>query len=126
MATTPTFTGTPSCGIGQVSTANTNRDGSGTLATILAAGANGTRVFRVHIKATGTTTAGMVRLFIFDGTNTRLFREYVVTAITVGAAVKSWDAEEAFYDFVLPVNYILKASTHIAEIFNVIAFGGNF
>jgi hypothetical protein len=126
MATTPTFTGTPICGIGQVSTANVNRDGTGALNTVLTAGANGTRVFRIHIKATGTTTAGMLRLFVFDGTNARLFREYVVTAITVGAAVKSWDAEEAFYDLVLPVNYILKASTHNAETFNVIAFGGNF
>jgi hypothetical protein len=126
VATTPTFTGTPNCGNGVVSAANTNRDGTGTLATILTAGASGTRVFRIHIKAIATSTAGMVRLYIYDGTNTRLFREYVVTAITVGAAVKSWEAEEAFYDLVLPVNFVIKASTHNSETFNVIAFGGNF
>src|ERR1700743_191257 len=61
-----------------ISTANSNRDGTGTLGTVLTAGANGTLIPSVVVKAQGNTTAGAIRLFIFDGTNTRLFTEISV------------------------------------------------
>ncbi|CAG0945367.1 hypothetical protein ANRL1_02302 [Anaerolineae bacterium] len=126
MATGPVFTGTPRCAVGQVTAANTARDGTGTLVNIFTAGASGSRISRVFCKAAVTTTAGMIRLFIYDGSATRLWREYPVTAITVGASTKSWEVEEAFFDLVIPANYIVKASTHNAEACNVIIDGGDF
>ncbi|NBX74718.1 MAG: hypothetical protein EBQ89_10555, partial [Alphaproteobacteria bacterium] len=71
MATDPNFAGTPLAGNAQISTANTNRDGTGTLGTVVTAGASGSRIEEIVIEATGTTTAGMIRLFLNDGTNTR-------------------------------------------------------
>lgn len=50
-------------GLAQLSLANTNRDGTGTLVSLVVAGQLGTRVDRVQFQATGTTTAGMLRLF---------------------------------------------------------------
>ncbi|MBI5305530.1 MAG: hypothetical protein HY868_25600 [Chloroflexi bacterium] len=126
MATSPIFTGTPRCATGQVTVANTGRDGSGTLVDIFTAGASGARVFRVYCKAAVTTTAGMVRLFINNGSTTRLWREYQVSAITVGSVTKSWETEEAFADLVLPANYVIKASTEKAEAINVIVEAGDF
>lgn len=127
--TVPIFPLTPVIGAGQVSAANTNRDGTGTLATILTGAANGTRVHKVTIHATVTTTAGMVRLFIDDLTNKRLWKEIPVTAITVSATVAGFDyviqlfGEDALH---LPNGYILKGSTHNAEAINVIAEGGSY
>ncbi len=46
-----------------LSTANTNRDGTGTLVPVVIGAANGSRVDRIQYQATGTTTAGMLRLF---------------------------------------------------------------
>jgi hypothetical protein len=50
---------------------------------VLTGVAAGTKVFEVRVQATVTTTAGMVRLYYYDGTNTRLFDEIPVSAITV-------------------------------------------
>lgn len=125
----PIFVQTPKVGIGQISTANTNRDGSGTVDTVFTAGANGSRIHRIRVKAQVTTTAGMIRLFIHDGSNFRLWLEIAVTAITVGANTAGFEydlqlpGEKAL---VLPTGYSLRASTHNAETFNIIAEGGDY
>lgn len=131
MSSTPVFIGTPKCAVAQISTANTARDGTGTIGSVYTAGASGSRIDRVVLTATGTTTAGMIRLFIYDGTNNRLIREIPVTAVTPGASTPAWSCSiDASIDALFPcfiVNtYILKASTHNAETFNVAAFGGDF
>jgi hypothetical protein len=128
--TNPIFPLTPVVGLAQVSAANTNRDGTGTLVNVLTGAANGTRIHKITIHAAVTTTAGMVRLFIFDaGSITRLWKEIAILAITVSATVKGHEeiielfGEDALH---LPSGYILKASTHNAEAINVIAEGGNY
>ena len=132
MSTSPQYASTPRCGIGQVATANTNRDGTGTLATILTAGASGSRIDAINIKATGTTTAGMIRLFIHDGTNARLLTEVPVMVLTPSGTLPSWEAQlntntmTQVLPLVLPTGYSLRAATNNAETFNVIALGGDF
>jgi len=132
MASNPSYAATPKCGLGQVSIANTARDGTGTIATVFTAGANGSRIDAIDIKAVGTTTAGMIRLFIHDGTNARLLTEIPVTALTPSDTLPSWEAQlntnsmSQVLPIILPTNYSLRASTNNAETFNVIAFGGDF
>lgn len=127
MANYPTFTDTPRFGIAVISTANTNRDGTGTIGTVLTAGSEGSRISKITIKATGTTTVGMVRLFIHDGTNARLLREVDVTALTPSATVKSFSGEIVFSEgLIIPTGHSLRASTHNAEEFNILAEGGDF
>lgn len=126
MATQPAFAATPRIGLGQVSTANTNRDGTGTVATILTGVAAGTRINEIVIEATATTTAGMVRLYLHDGTNARLFDEFVVTAITPGAAAAAFRTTKTYDNLVLPsASWSIRASTHNAETFNVIVLGAD-
>jgi hypothetical protein len=126
MASTPSFVSTPRIGSAQISTANTNRDGTGTIGTVIAGVAAGTRVMEVVVTATGTTTAGMVRLYLYDGSNTRLFSEVQVTAITVGASTKAFTATVTFDNLILPsTSWELRASTHNAETFNVVALAGD-
>lgn len=128
MASAPVFIGTPKVWHAAISTANTNRDGTGTLGTIVSAGsAPGSRVDSVRIQAAGTTTAGVVRLFVSDGTNHRLEREVMVSAATPSATVQAWSADVVFRDgLTLPNGSSLRASTHNAESFNVIARGGDY
>lgn len=129
MAATPSFAATPKLGIVNISTANTNRDGTGTIGTVLSAGASGSRVRGLAVKATGTTTAGMVRIYLHDGTTARLWREIPVSAITPSATVESFGAylNEAtnpeLFPLALPSGWSLRASTHNAESFNVAAEG---
>lgn len=125
MASTPSFVATPKVGIALVSTANANRDGTGTIETVFSAGANGSRIERVVVEARSTTTAGMIRLFLHNGTTAFLWREVAVSAVTPSATVKTFREEIAVEDLVLQTGYSLRASTHNAENFNLIAFGGD-
>lgn len=132
MAQNPAYAATPKVGIATINAANTNRDGTGTIGTVFTAGASGSRIDRVTIQAVGTTTAGMVRLFLHDGTNARLYCEMPVPAITPSGTVKAFnDTFEAvttpdLFPLVLPTGYSLRASTHNAESFNVTTIGGDF
>ena len=126
MATAPIFTDTPIIGIAQISTANATLNGTGTIGTVVTGSTDGTRVDEIQIKATVTTTAGMIRLYIYDGANTRLFYEIAVTAITPSATVASFYASIAFSNLILPSTYELRASTEKAETFNIVAYGSNF
>lgn len=135
MATDPNFASIPLSGLAQISTANTNRDGTGTLGTVVTAGANGSRIEEIVIEATGNTAVGVVRLYLNDGTNTRLWLEVLVSAITPSTTIKPfrWSSREQSSDlrpdlplFVLPTGWSLRASTEAANTFNVFAFGGSF
>ncbi len=125
MSTQANFASAPLGGGITISTANTARDGSGTLGTVLTAGAAGARIDTLAIKAQGTTTAGMVRLFVHDGTAARLVAEVPVVAAAPGAAVPSWGAVMSTgvnveFPIVLQPTHSLRASTHNAEAFNVV------
>jgi hypothetical protein len=129
MATTPNFASTPVIGMAQVNTANTNRDGTGAMATLLTGASSGTVVNSVRIVAAGTTTSGVIRLFLHDGANTRLFQEIIVPAITPSAtqAVFSRTVQFLYPDtLILPsASWQLRVSTNNAETFNVFAQGAN-
>lgn len=130
MASTPQFAATPKVGIAAISTANTNRDGTGTIDTVFSAGASGSRIDAVTIKATGTTTAGMVRLFVDSGATAYLFAELPVLAITPASTLPAFEAtvsaaNSPAFPLTLPTGYSLCASTHNAESFNILAQGGD-
>jgi hypothetical protein len=120
MATQAQYAATPRGAFVQVSTANTNRDGTGTIATVFTSGSNGSRVDDIWIVGTGTTTAGVVRLFVNDGTNSRLWQEVMVTAITPSVSVQVFNTALYNQALILPNGWSLRASTQIAETFNVI------
>lgn len=132
MANNANFASTPRVGVGQVTTANTNLDGTGTIATIFTAGASGSRIDAINLKAVATTTAGMIRLFVHDGTNARLLTEVPVIAITPSSTLPAWEAQlntntmTQVLPIILPTGYSLRAATNNAETFNVIASGGDF
>ena len=123
MAAETQYTG--NTGMVTISTANSNRDGSGTLGTVLTAGSSGTLIKRVTIKAQGTTTQGAIRLYISDGTNNRLLTEADVPAMTVNTTTGTDPTfkKVLILDYKLQSGYTLKASTQNAESFNIIAEG---
>lgn len=132
MASTPAYAATPKIGIGQISTANTNRDGTGTIGTVFTAGSSGSRIDAIDIKATGTTTSGMIRLFIHNGTTAYLLTEVPVIAVTPSGTLPAWEVQlntnsmSQVLPILLPTGYSLRASTNNAETFNVAALGGDF
>jgi len=121
MATTAQYASTVKSAIAQISTANTNRNGTGTIGTVFTAAAGGSRIDDITIAATGTTTAGVVRLFINDGTTSYLWQEILVTAITPSTTVQVFSFTLLNQALLLQnASWSLRASTNNAETFNVI------
>lgn len=127
---TPIFIQTPKVACVSIATANTNRDGTGTIGTLYTAGSNGSKIDRVQVTAAGTTTAGVIRMFIYDGSTYYLLSEHLVSAITPSSTVAAFmlniDYSQAGNGMYLPTGYSLRASTHNAETFKLCAFGGDY
>lgn len=114
--------------INQVSAANANRDGTGTIVTVMTGPAGGIRqadvIEQVIVKAAGTVTDGVVRFFLTmdGGTTKRLVAELMVLATTPSGSTKTFrDTVDALVGMCLASNQaILYASTHNAEAFNIV------
>lgn len=134
MAASPEYTSKPINAAVAISTANTNRDGTGTLGTAYTFNADGRggRIDAVTIQAIAATTAGMVRMFIND----ILRREWLVAAVaSPGAATKCFTVQTAdgadangrvAMGIVCEPGDTVKFSTHNAEAFNCAVEGGEF
>jgi hypothetical protein len=81
---------------------------------------------QINIVATGTTTAGVVRIFVYNGTNYFLLREVLVSAITPSTTVAVFSSTLVFSNLVIPTGYSIRVTTNNAETFHVSAFGGDF
>lgn len=115
-----------------IATANAARDGTGTAPALVTPtlGVRAAKVENIKIKARATTTAGMIRFFLNDGTNKYFFTEQTIAAVTPSATVK---AEEYNLDFstpdkalFVPVGWTLMVATNNAEAFDISAQGGEF
>lgn len=105
--------------IKEISVANPNRDGTGTLVNLITGAANGTTVNGMTITSSGPTTDGMIRFFLYDGTLTRLVSETSVYATTPSSTARAFSAA-GLGGVYLEQNQILKASTEKAETFSLI------
>lgn len=126
MATTPSFAATPRFSAAAISTADTSRTAPTNVGTVFTAGSSGSRIDEVWITATGTSTANIVRLFVYTGTTYYLLEEVPITAITPSQSVSSFTTTLTFNTLVLPSGHSLRATTDAAESYHVIAFGGDF
>lgn len=115
MAADPSFASTPRLTVSQVSTANTARDGTGTIVDCLTAGTNGTLVTQITVQANNDPADGVVTIFLNDGTNTRLFDEIdhdnPAAASTTLAAYRT---TRTYTNLVLPNGWKLQAACTVA------------
>jgi hypothetical protein len=121
----PFYWGTPKSVPAAVSAANTNRDGTGTLVDLVTGAANGSPILGVAVRAAGTVTDGVIRLFYYNGTTNFLIEEILVTATTPSATVEVFSTTwEPSHPLTIASGHKLKASTHNAETFNLLVSYG--
>ena len=71
--------------------------------------------------------AGMVRLYVHDGTTSHIYRELPVAAISASGSTAAHRSEILTPDLRLPTTgYELRASTNNAEPFRVHALAGDY
>jgi hypothetical protein len=130
MANVPAFASTPRIGFGAVSTANTNRDGTGTIVDIITGVAAGTRVNRVVLQTTGDPADSIITLFLYDGAAYRLFDEIDLgNPAAASTTVTGAHYERSYTDLVLPsASWKLAAAITVnltAGVMNVFAYGAD-
>lgn len=102
MAINPAFISAPRIGRASLSTANTATDGTGTITDLLTGVSAGTRILEIVTQGTGTTVAGLVNLFLWDGTNWDLFDQVTITATTGSNTTKGNRVSTTYQNLVLP------------------------
>lgn len=108
-------------GIAPITTADTK-------VLLLTAGSNGCSIESITIKATGSTTDGIIDIFVFDGVSVYyLFSQIKVTAVTRSSIAHSYEYNLVFdNDFDLKAGYSLYVATKQTQTFSVTAEGLNW
>lgn len=124
----------PASGWGTVATANTAKDGTGTVVTIFTAdAANGSRIDFIRIKPLGTNIATVIRIFINNGlTNVTAANNSLWTELTIPATTLTEIAANT--EMTIPMDIPLKPGyklnvtlgTTIAAGVQVTAVGGDY
>jgi len=122
----PNFATFPRTEAVRISTANANRDGTGTVADLWVAPAAGSRIDKLSFMATGTTSAGMIRLYTKKSSVYRFYKEYQVTATTPSDSALAFNMQLNGLAIILGNAVTLCVSTSKGETFDITAEGGDF
>jgi hypothetical protein len=123
-----------------VTAANTAKDGTGTVATLFTAGANGGRVERIRARAAGTNVATCLRIFINNGStnatpaNNILYADKTLAATTASEAAALAlnelpdTVDTTAFPIVLPAGYKILATigTTVAAGYYLSAVGSSY
>lgn len=133
MATTAQYASTPAVGTALLTTADTSLTAPTTVGTVLTAGASGSRIDYIDIQGVATTNAGLVNLFLFDGTTYHLWQQVPIQAVTSSTTVPAFtttlssNANANIMPLCIPTGWSLRATTSVAQTgIKLIAYGGNF
>ncbi len=109
-------------------TAETGRSSPTNIQDIITGRTDGTLIHGLCFKATGTTTAGMIRIWRKVSSTYYLIDEVPVSAITPSATVAAWQGYwvPPVSPFVLSSGQKLAFTTHNAETFNCDCHAGSF
>jgi hypothetical protein len=133
MSTSAQYASTPKFGSATLTTADTSLTAPTTVGTIVSAGASGTRIDYIEIQGVATTTACLVNLFVYDGTNYILWQQVPVIAITSSTTVPAFvanlssNSNSNVMPLTLPTGYSLRATATVTQTgVRVTAYGGDF
>lgn len=129
----PIFPLTPVVSWGKVTTANTAKDGTGTVVPVFTAGVNGARLDYLKVRALGTNVATVLRVFVNNGadqtvdTNNSLIYEQTIAATTLSETAQLLD-NLVTLDLSLPAGYVVNVTigTTVAAGLQVTGVGGNY
>lgn len=134
IASDPTFASTVNNGAALLGAAETNLQVPTTASVILTAGASGSKIEEIVVEASATslvstTVAGLVYLYLYDGTTYHLFDVVTVTAITASSTVPGFRQRNIYANLFLKTGWSLRASQSIsgnASVLKCHGFAGDF
>lgn len=131
MTNLPIFAQTPIIGIASLVTptaitSRANITGTTGLTQLTATSTNGTRVDRILVKASATSVATNVFVWIYNGTTSYLFDEIDVVAVTAANTTDSVLVSKDYTYLNLPPTYQLYVSVSVQQNLNIFALGGQY
>jgi len=129
MAAAPSYAVTPVAWTGLVpATADTNWVTPVHVTTLGSAGSNGTKITQIDVIDAGTESAGLVNLFLYDGTNYHLHESITIAAATPSTTVAAVKTSLYYDNLVLPTGWSLVCTTTVVadeSLIEVNAFGAS-
>ena len=127
MASAPSYAVTPVAWTGLVpSTNDTSWTAPTHVTTLGSAGASGTKINEIDVIPAGTVVAGLVNVFLYDGTNYHLHESVTIAAATPSTTVAPIKTSLYYDNLVVPAGWSLVCSTTVVadeSLIEVNAFG---
>lgn len=129
MATAPAYAATPVIWAGLVpGTADTSWTSPSNVTTLGSAGANGTKITQVDVEPVGTVVAGVVNVFLYDGSAYHLLESVTIAAATLSTTAAPSKQTFKYDSLVLPNGWSLRATNTVAgnvSLVTVTAYGAS-
>lgn len=115
MAAAPAYAPTPVLWAGLVpATADTSWTAPSNVTNLGSAGASGTKLVQVDVIPAGTTVAGLVNVFLYDGSAYHLLESVTIAAATLSATAGPVKQSFTYDNVVLPSGWSLRVTNTIA------------
>lgn len=126
MATSPSFAATPRIGNVSIATADSSYTAPTNVGTLLTGASTGTRISEIVVKCAATSSAAIVRLFLYDGSTYYLFDEYTIAAATGSGSVQQTRVSTTYNNLILPsASWSLRVTTSVSQTTHVTALGAD-
>lgn len=110
MSSTPAFASTPNVGSASLGGFDTSLTAPSTVSTILTAGSSGAKIDEIVVQGTGTTVAGVVNIFVHDGSSYSLVDQFLITAVTSSTTAVAFRNTRQYANLILENGWTLRAS----------------
>lgn len=112
-------------------TTRTNITGTTGLTQLTTTSTNGTKVPLLTIQSTGTSVAGLLSIWLYNGTTSYLIDEIPITAVTPSTTAVGFSVQRDYSSLwnssiVLPPTYQLYVSVTVQQNLTVLAHGGDY
>jgi hypothetical protein len=129
MAAAPAYAATPVAWTGLVpSTADTSWTAPSHVTSLGSAGSSGTKITQVDVIPAGTVVAGLVNVFLFDGTTYHLHESVAVAAYSSSTTAAPVKQSYTYDNLVLPSGWSLAVTTTVSgdvSLIEVNAYGAS-
>lgn len=136
MATAPKFASAPVVGAALLGTRDTSAVGTiltapSNVSTLLTGSSSGYKIEEIVVEGTATTAAGVVNIFLYDGSTYHLYDQILVSAVTASTTAVSFRALRQYTNLLLKdntwsirANHMCGASTN-DSVLKVTVTGGD-
>lgn len=130
MSATPSFAATVAVGSGLIpGTADTSLTAPTNVTTIVSGGSSGTAVHELVFQGVGTTVAGVVNVYLYDGSTYHLIDQVLISAVTSSTTAVAWRTRRQYESLFVKSGSSLRVSQTVAgnvSLVKVTAFAGDY